>query len=112
MSGAESIRLDKWLWFARFCKSRALAQTLIERGQVTVDGEPVPKTAFQVHPGQQIVMTFGQLKRTVRVLAMGERRGPPSEARTLYKEASAPERLPPGDGAPPLNRPRRFSAAF
>ena len=111
MTGSETVRLDKWLWFARFCKSRALAQTLIERGQVTVDGHPVAKTAFPLRPGQEVAMTFGQQRRTVRVLAAGVRRGPPTEARALYEETAPPERLAPGDGAPPLNRPRRFSAA-
>jgi len=107
-SGA-SVRLDKWLWFARFCKTRSLAQTMIARGQVEVDGQVIAKTAFLVKPGQRIVFTLGQTKRTVIVTAMGERRGPPPEARTLYEERSEPEHLPPGDGAVPLKKKLRFA---
>lgn len=107
-----TVRLDKWLWFARFCKTRSLAQTMIERGQVIVDEQPVTKTAFQVKPGQRIAFTLGHTRRTVTVAALGERRGPPSEARTLYEEVCEPQHLPPGDGAVPLKKKLRFSAAF
>lgn len=92
MSG-ESIRLDKWLWYARFAKTRATAQKLIESGQVGVNGAPVLKVSAPVEPGDTIGVILGPIRRTVIMREIGERRGPPAEARKLYDEPSAPERL-------------------
>ena len=100
MTGA--LRLDKWLWFARFCKTRSLAQKLIERGQAALNGAVVQKVSAVVRPGDRLAITIGRLRRTVIVTDVAERRGPPEEARTLFDEPSAPERLDPADGALPL----------
>ncbi|MBM3513430.1 MAG: RNA-binding S4 domain-containing protein [Alphaproteobacteria bacterium] len=96
-----SIRLDKWLWFARFCKTRGQAQALIEAGQVSVDGVVVSKTAHGVRVGQSIAVALGPVRRTVKVEAAGSRRGPPAEARTLFREEVPPERLTPGEASAP-----------
>lgn len=91
----DSIRLDKWLWHARFCKSRSLAQKLCEGGLVDHDGRPVTKSHQLVRPGDVLTIRFERVIRTVTVLAPGTRRGPAPEARLLYDEPSPP--VPVGD---------------
>ena len=85
----ESIRLDKWLWQARFFKSRALASKMCTAGRVRMDGERVTKAHARIRPGH--VLTFPQARdiRVVRVIALGTRRGPAVEARMLYEELVA-----------------------
>jgi ribosome-associated heat shock protein Hsp15 len=85
-----SARLDKWLWFARFAKTRSLAAKLCTRGSVTVGSVPVAKAAHPVYVGDALTVRQGRLLRRVTVLALGERRGPPAEARLLYAEAEMP----------------------
>ncbi len=90
---AASIRLDKWLWFARFCKSRALAQKVIERGQISINGGDTRKPSANVRIGDTVVAVLGPVKRTVIVKDVGERRGPAPEAKELYDEPAPPQRL-------------------
>jgi len=83
---AESLRLDKFLWFARIVKTRALAQQLSEEGRIRIAGRVVDRAHAPVRVGD--VLSFAQ-RGTVRVLrieALPARRGPPAEARTLYSE--------------------------
>ena len=82
---AESLRIDKWLWHARFCKTRSIAQTKAESGHIRLNGNRVEKPSAQVRPGDIMTLTAGANVVVVRVLALGERRGPASEARTLYE---------------------------
>ena len=89
---APTIRVDKWLWFARFCKTRSQAQRLIDEGMITVNGRLVDKSSA-VAPGDEIVVPLAGLAATrgirrLRILALGERRGPAPEARTLYEDLS------------------------
>lgn len=98
------LRLDKWLWYARFGKTRGVVQKLIERGQVSLNGRVVDKMATAVHPGDVVAVVLGPVRRTVIVRDTGERRGPPSEARGLYDEPSPPERLSWEEAAPALHR--------
>lgn len=88
--GQPSIRLDKWLWHARFFKTRTLAASIVSAGKVRVDGTPVSKPARSVGPG--MVLTFAQAGdiRVVRILGIGERRGPAPEAQALYEDLSPP----------------------
>ena len=81
-----TIRLDKWLWQARFFKSRSLAAGVVSGGKVRVDGTPVSKPARTVSAGN--VLTFVQARETrvVRILACGDRRGPAPEAQALYED--------------------------
>jgi ribosome-associated heat shock protein Hsp15 len=88
------LRIDKWLWFARFCKSRSLAQQLIEGGEVSLNGRPVGKPGMAIKPGDEVVFPLGRGWRRVAVLALGTRRGPAPEARLLYEELPLVE--PPG----------------
>ncbi|MEZ5887389.1 MAG: RNA-binding S4 domain-containing protein [Paracoccaceae bacterium] len=92
------IRLDKWLWQARFLKSRSLAAALIEAGHVRLNGAHVTKPAQTVGPGDVLTFALQREIRVVRVLACGTRRGPASEARTLYAEAGGT--VGPSDPAP------------
>jgi ribosome-associated heat shock protein Hsp15 len=85
-------RLDQWLWFARFAKSRSLAARLCAAGAVAVNGTAVQAASHAVHIGDIIVVPQGPYCRTVRVLALGLRRGPAAEARDLYEESNGPVR--------------------
>jgi ribosome-associated heat shock protein Hsp15 len=85
-----SRRLDQWLWFARFVKTRSLASRLCAEGAVAVNGIAVRKANQAVRIGDAIAVPRGTFRRTVRVLALGARRGPVAEARLLYEEISAP----------------------
>ena len=105
-------RLDQWLWFARFVKSRSLAARLCAAGAVTVNGCPVKKANHPIRMGDIVVLPQGGWQRTVRVLAVGIRRGPAPEARLLYEEAAVSIRL--ADLAPawmPLLAGDEFDAA-
>jgi len=84
----DSVRVDVWLWRARFVKTRSLAASLVEKGAVrlTHHGKQVrlDKPSRCVHPGDDLVFALNGRITAVRIEALGERRGPPSEARTLY----------------------------
>ena len=97
---AEKLRLDKWLWHARFFKSRSLAAAAVEAG-VRVDGLRVTKPARTVGPGETLTFVQGRRVRVVRIAALGTRRGPAPEAQALYEDLTPPEpsRDRPGDGA-------------
>jgi ribosome-associated heat shock protein Hsp15 len=84
------LRLDKWLWFARFAKTRSLAAKLCAAGCVTVGGVTVSKAAHALRVGDLLSIRQGRVLRRVTVLALGDRRGPPAEARLLYVEPEAP----------------------
>ena len=83
----ERLRLDKFLWFARVVKTRALAQALIEKGHIRRNGQPVDRPSAAVRVGD--VLTFAQrgAVRVLRIEALPTRRGPAAEARTLYSES-------------------------
>jgi len=86
----EHVRIDVWLWRARFFKTRALACRMVEDGRVRLTrvgaAEPVrlDKGSRTVRPGDALVFAIGGRVHAVRVLATGERRGPAEEARALY----------------------------
>lgn len=83
-----AIRVDVWLWRARFCKTRSLAARIVEEGRVRLTRAGVEtrldKPSRLVHPGDELVFALAGRVTAVRVEAIGERRGPPAEARTLY----------------------------
>jgi len=83
---APSIRLDKWLWHARFCKSRALAARMVGDGAVRVNAVRVTKPATPVRVGDGLSFAQGGRVRALRVRALGIRRGPAPEARALYDD--------------------------
>ena len=94
-----SCRIDVWLWRARFAKSRSLAAAMVERGAVRLTHHGVQtrldKPSRSVHVGDRLVFAQGGRLIELEVLALGERRGPPAEARALY---SAVEDEPPIGG--------------
>lgn len=85
-----TLRLDKWLWQARFVKSRALAAELVEGGHLRINGQPTRKPGHAVAEGDVLTFPLGGRIRVVRVLALGQRRGPASEAVALYGDLDAP----------------------
>lgn len=82
----DGLRLDKWLWQARFVKSRSLAARLVEKRRVRINRTLITKTHYRVRPGDVLTFPQGARVRVVRVLAVGSRRGPTSEAQTLYED--------------------------
>ena len=90
------MRLDKWLWQARFFRSRALATRAVEGKPFRIDGRPTDKPHASVAPGMVLTFALGGTVRVVKVLALGERRGPATEARTLYEDLSDTPLPPPG----------------
>ena len=87
---SETLRLDKWLWFARFVKSRSLATTLVASGRLRVNGQPTPKAHYAVKPGDVLTFPLGSHIRVIKVLALATRRGPAPEAQTLYQDLEPP----------------------
>jgi ribosome-associated heat shock protein Hsp15 len=82
------VRLDKWLWAARFFKTRALAAEAVEGGKVQVNGDR-PKRARPLQVGDEIRVRLGPYQHTLTVRALSARRGPASEAAALYEETAA-----------------------
>jgi ribosome-associated heat shock protein Hsp15 len=89
LNASEEQRLDKWLWHARFVKSRSLAAKLIEEGCIRVNRRRVIKAATSVRSGDILTATLYGRVRVIEILAIGLRRGPPSEAQALYSELIA-----------------------
>jgi ribosome-associated heat shock protein Hsp15 len=82
---AARLRIDKWLWAARFFKTRSLAAQAVEGGRVQVNGERV-KPAKALRPGDGVVVNIGGLEWAIEVRSLSARRGPAEEARKLYEE--------------------------
>lgn len=113
--GAAKLRVDKWLWHARFFKTRTLAARHVSSGHVRVDGVRVSKAAFAVGP--DAILTFSQAReiRVVRVLELGKRRGPASEAQALYEDLTPTPETPVSRervGERPTKKNRRAMEAF
>lgn len=87
----ESLRVDKWLWYARFFKSRSLATAMVSAGRLRVNEQPVPKPHYQARPGDILTFPQGHHIRVIRVEAIGKRRGPAAEAQTLYTDLAPPQ---------------------
>ncbi len=117
-----ALRVDKWLWYARFFRTRSLATKACNAGKLRISGAPVSKAHHKVKPGD--VLTFPQARhvRVVKVLALAVRRGPAAEAQALYQDLKPPSaegrlpkiagvRLPgiraPGNRPPGAGRPTK-----
>lgn len=114
------VRIDKWLWAARFFKTRGGASEAVAGGRVLVGGERV-KPSKSVRPGDTVEVRVGHVTWTVRVTGLADKRGPASVAATLYEETAESAALreeralqrrlaaPPGadSGARPTKRDRR-----
>ena len=86
---ADSIRIDKWLWAARVFKTRSLAAVACTGGKVDVNEQAV-KPAKLVRPGDLLHITVGPIRRVLRIAALSDRRGPATDARTLYEDLTPP----------------------
>lgn len=91
-------RIDKWLWQARFFKTRGLAAKLVTGGHCRVNGTHVTKASFSVGAGDVLTFPQGRAVRVVEIAALGHRRGPAPEAQALYVDRS-----PPPPPRPPRN---------
>lgn len=81
----DTIRIDKWLWHARFAKTRPLAQAAATSGVIRLNDHRVLKSSAEVKPGDVLTLPRGPAVLVVRVLACGMRRGPAKEAQGLYE---------------------------
>ena len=82
------VRIDKWLWAARFFKTRSLATDAVSGGKVEVNGERA-KPAKAINPGDEIRVRLAPYEHVLIVRELGERRGPASLAQTLYEETAS-----------------------
>ena len=114
-AGAPSMRLDKWLFHARFFKTRALAARTVQEGRVRVDGEATTKPHRGVRAGDVLTFAQGRQVRVVRVTGLPARRGPAPEAQEHYDDLTPPApprpahvpEAPRPEGPRPTGRDRR-----
>ncbi len=90
------IRIDKWLWYARFFKTRSLATKVVNAGTVRVNGNRVGKASFMVVEGDTLTFTQADRVRVAKIIQLGTRRGPAPEAQALYEDLTpVVEKTPP-----------------
>lgn len=82
----QSIRLDKWLWQARFFKTRAIAAKIITAGHLRLNDTKVSKSATPIKIGDVLVFPQAKVLKTINIVALGTRRGPAPEAQALYDD--------------------------
>ena len=82
----DTLRLDKWFWYARFIKSRSLATKLCNSGKVRVNGNLIKKAHQSVTPGDVLTFSVGPNIRVIKIIKLGNRRGPAKEAQALYED--------------------------
>jgi len=92
--GRATLRVDKWLWQARFFKTRALAADLAESGHLRINGQPTRKPGAGVGEGDVLTFPQGARIRVIRIVGLGQRRGPAPEAQTLYLDLDARQDVP------------------
>lgn len=100
----DAIRIDRWLWFARFFKTRGLANKLVTAGHVRVNSVKIAKPAHMVSAGDTLTFVQAQTIRVIRIVAAGSRRGPASEAQTLYQDLTPVSQAAPPKAARVANR--------
>jgi ribosome-associated heat shock protein Hsp15 len=93
------LRVDRWLWFARFFKSRSIASVVCATRKVRINGAAPAKANHLLRIGDVLTFPAGEIIRVVQVAALGTRRGPAAEARSLYEDLTPP--APPGAPAKP-----------
>ncbi|PKQ01560.1 MAG: RNA-binding protein S4 [Alphaproteobacteria bacterium HGW-Alphaproteobacteria-12] len=92
--GQPGQRIDRWLWCARFLKTRSLAAALVQSGRIRINGERISKASRAIRPGDVLTFPLGGHVRVVRILFLAERRGPAPEAQSLYEDLDPPSPLP------------------
>ena len=98
----EKLRVDKWLWQARFFKTRGLAAELAGSGRLRINSEHVAKPAQTVRPGDVLTFPQGDVIRVIRIEAIGLRRGPAPEAQELYTDLEPAPAKPAAGTVPPV----------
>jgi ribosome-associated heat shock protein Hsp15 len=88
-------RLDKWLFHARFHKTRGLAAQQIEKGRIRINGQRTTKPGHAIRTGDVLTFAQGDMIRVIRVLYLGVRRGPATEAQALYADLEGEKPVPP-----------------
>jgi len=83
----QKLRIDKWLWAARFYKTRALASKAVDGGKVHVNGQRA-KASRPIQVGERLEITRDHISSVVDILAISEKRGPAKEAQLLYQETA------------------------
>ena len=91
MTELNSLRVDKYLWFARFFKTRSLATKRANGGRIRVNGNKIKKSNDPVRVGDILTLAQGDQIRVIRVLDLGTRRGPAQEAQNLYEDITPKE---------------------
>lgn len=89
-AGQTGQRLDRWLWFARVTKSRSLAASLISDGKVRINKVRVSKPSQTIKVGDVVTLTVHRKVRVLKLLGLGTRRGPATEAQRLYEDLTPP----------------------
>lgn len=89
-AGDARLRLDKWLWYARFFKTRTLTARACAAHRVRINGDVVSKSHATVKPGDVLTFPQGPYIRVIEILALGRRRGPVAEAHALFNDLSPP----------------------
>ena len=91
MTELDSLRVDKYLWFARFFKTRSLATKRANGGRIRINGNKIKKSSDTVRIGDILTFAQGNEIRVIRVLNLGTRRGPAQEAQSLYEDITPNE---------------------
>ena len=108
---SEGLRLDKWLWQARFLKSRSLATKLCQASKVRLNGEVTSKAHQLVCPGDVLTFPKGPHIRVIKIVALGTRRGPAPEAQALYEDLAPPVARKSSDKTPVATTGKREMGA-
>ena len=86
-----TLRLDKWLWHARFFKTRSRAAAYCAEGRLRLNRRHIERASAALRVGDVLTFPLGNAIRVIRVRALGKRRGPPAEARSLYVDLTGPD---------------------
>jgi len=97
-------RVDKYLWYTRFFKSRTLAASVVTAGRVRINGARCEKASATVKVGDVLTFPAGPLVRVIKVVNGGTRRGPASEAQTLYEDLTPPPEVRAAEPVAPAKR--------
>ncbi|HVT50544.1 MAG TPA: RNA-binding S4 domain-containing protein [Dongiaceae bacterium] len=90
----DTLRVDKWLWFARFARTRTSAAKIVTEARFRVNGQPTDKAHYAIRPGDVLTFALGPHIRIIRIVALAVRRGGAPEARLLYEDLDPPKPKP------------------
>lgn len=90
----EKLRVDKWLWYARFFKTRTIAAAMVSGGHMRINRQPVRKPGTTVKVGDVLTFPQGPHIRVIEIVALADRRGPAPEAQLLYEDLDPPQPKP------------------